>query len=156
MYTDMRRKKNEQDEAAAFQYLQAAPWGVLSLAAEGLPYGVPMSHALEGRTLYLHCALQGQKMDFIRKNPVGCYTAVSYAETLPKKGSVAYESVMAFGPLRVAEDEAERLVAFRAINRQHGVSDADGERFIQKWGKGALILALDIERITAKSTRKVE
>lgn len=156
MYRDMRRKTRQRGESDAYEYLDRAQWGVLSLAAEGLPYGVPVSHAVSGRTIYFHCALEGQKLDFIRKNPYGCFTAVAFAETLRGEGSVNYDCVMAFGPLRVVEDETERLKGFDAINAKFTESAELGRKFIEQWGKDAAVVALDVGRITAKSTKKGE
>lgn len=156
MYREMRRKNCQKSEADAFKYLDRAEWGVLSLAAKGLPYGVPLSHAVIGSTIYFHCALEGQKLDFIRSNPIGWFTAVAHAETLRAEGSVCYECAMAYGRLRIVEDETERQRGFDAINDKFAETAGHGRSFVEKWGKAAAVLAMDIERITAKSTRKEE
>jgi nitroimidazol reductase NimA-like FMN-containing flavoprotein (pyridoxamine 5'-phosphate oxidase superfamily) len=152
MYKEMHKKSRQRGEKEAYEYLEKAQWGVLALAADGLPYGVPLSHAVSGKTLYAHCALEGQKLDFIRANPKGCFTAVSFMEVLRSKGSVRYESVMAFGPVRIVETEEERLKAFDAINEKYTETFELGRSFVEKWGKNAAVIALDVERITAKST----
>lgn len=154
MYKDMRRKNLQRGEEDAFRFLDGAQWGVLSLCAGGLPYGVPLSHGRVGRTLYFHCALEGQKLEFIKENPAACFTAVPFAETLRRKGSVDYDCVMAFGPVRVVVDETERLKGFDAINERFTEGFELGRSFVAKWGADALVLALDIGRITAKSTRE--
>lgn len=154
MYKEMRRKNCQKGEAEAFEYLDRTEWGVLSMAADGLPYGVPLSHAVMGRTIYFHCAREGQKLDFIRANPKGWFTAVASSETLRAEGSVRYECVMAQGRLRIVEEEPERQAGFDAINRKFTESAELGRSFVEKWGKDAAVLAMDIERITAKSTRK--
>lgn len=154
MYKEMRKKDRQMSEAAAYEYLNRAEWGVLSLAADSLPYGVPLSHAVSGKTIYAHCALEGQKLDFIKSNPLGCFTAVVFAQTQRQRGSVEYDSVMAFGPVRIVEDPAERLAGFDAINAKFTEGFELGRSFVEKWGKDAAVIALDIERITAKSTRK--
>lgn len=147
----MRKKDRQRSEQEAYEYLDRAEWGVLALAANSLPYGVPLSHAVLNKTIYAHCALEGQKLDFIRVNPNGCFTAVPYAESLRSKGSVKYDCVMAFGQVRIVNNEEERLKAFDAINAKYTESFDLGRSFVEKWGKDATVLALDIERITAKS-----
>lgn len=154
MYREMRKRDRQRSEQEAYEYLNRAEWGVLSLAAEGLPYGVPLSHAISGRTLYAHCAREGQKLDFIRANPLGWFTAVPYAESLRGEGSVRYDCVMAFGKMRIVESDEERLKAFDAINAKYTESFDLGRSFVEKWGRDAAVIALDIERITAKSLRK--
>jgi nitroimidazol reductase NimA-like FMN-containing flavoprotein (pyridoxamine 5'-phosphate oxidase superfamily) len=153
MYKEMRKKDRQRGEKEAFEYLEKAQWGVLSLAAGGLPYGVPLCHAVSGRTIYAHCAREGQKLDFIRMNAKACYTAVAHGEPLRDKGSVEYECVMAFGPVRIVEDAGERMMAFDAINAKYTDSAELGRSFVEMWGNNTVVLALDIGRITAKSTR---
>lgn len=156
MYREMRKKNRQKSEAEAYEYLDRAEWGVLSLAADGLPYGVPLSHAVTGNTIYFHSAREGQKLDFIRANPKGWFTAVASAETLRAEGTVRFECVMASGQLRVVEDERERQAGFDAINRKFAETPELGRSFVEKWGKDAAVMAMDIERITAKGNRKEE
>lgn len=154
MYKDMRRKSQQRSEAEAYEYMNRAEWAVLSLCADGLPYGVPVCHALSGKTIYVHCALEGQKLDFMRANPRGCLTAVASFQAIRTEGSARYESAMAFGPVRIVEDAAERLAAFDAINAKYTDGYELGRSFVEKWGARTAVLALDIERITAKSSKK--
>jgi len=151
MYTEMRRKKYERSEQDAYAFLDRADWGVLSLCAGDLPYGVPLNHAVCGKTIYFHCALEGQKLNFLRANPKACFTAVASARAIRTRGSTAYECAMAFGTVRIVEDEAERLTGFNAINGKLTDGEELGRSFIEKWGNAALVLALDIERLTAKA-----
>lgn len=150
MYKEMRKKERKRSETEAYEFLEKAQWGVLSLCEDGLPYGVPLCHAVLGKTIYAHCALEGQKLDFIRANPQGCFTAVPFMEVLRGKGSARYECAMAFGPVRIVEGEEERLKAFDAINAKYTESFDLGRSFVEKWGKDAAVIALDIGRITAK------
>jgi uncharacterized protein len=154
MYQEMRRKNRQRSEEDAYEYLNRAQWGVLCLCADGLPYGVPVNHAIAGKTIYIHCAREGQKLEFIRANPKGCFTAVPSMEVLRSEGSAKYESVMAFGPLRIVEEPTERLAGFDAINAKYTESFDLGRSFVEKWGAKTALVALDIERITAKSSEK--
>jgi nitroimidazol reductase NimA-like FMN-containing flavoprotein (pyridoxamine 5'-phosphate oxidase superfamily) len=154
MYKEMRKKNRQRSEAEAYEFLNRAEWGVLSLCAEGLPYGVPVCHALVGKTLYIHCALEGQKLDFIRANPTGCFTAVASFQAVRSEGSALYESTIALGSVRIVEDAAERLAGFDAINEKYTDGFELGRSFVQKWGARAAVVALDIEHITAKSAGK--
>ena len=156
MFKPMRRANLQRSESEAYDFLNRAEWGVLSVCDGGIPYGVPMSHAVLGKTIYFHCALEGQKLDFIKANPKGCFTAVSHAVVLRKKGSAEYESVMAYGPLRIVDDPEERLKGFDVINEKFTDGFELGRVFVEKWGADALVLALDIEHLAAKSNRKAE
>jgi uncharacterized protein len=156
MYKAMRRKNDQQSEQMAYEYLNRAQWGVLSLCADGLPYGVPVNHAASGKTIYIHGALEGQKIDFIKSNSKGWFTAVPHMKVLPNDGSTNYESVMAAGSIRIVEDPAERLAGFDAINAKYTNGFELGRSFVEKWGARTVLIALDIELITAKCRQSEE
>lgn len=61
----MRRKDRAMDRAFALEIIEEAAYGVVSLAKEGEPYGLPLSLVREGDRLLFHSALEGHKYDFI-------------------------------------------------------------------------------------------
>lgn len=151
MYQSMRRKNRELPEEQALDILDRAQWGVLSLSdGDGLPYGVPLNHARVGNKLVFHCAKEGQKLEFLKANPRGWFTAVASAQVLSDKGTTLFESAMAAGTLRVVEDEDGWLAGFNAINAKFTATPDLGREFVAKWGAAALILEMDIERLTGK------
>lgn len=151
MYQSMRRKNRELSEEQALDILDRAQWGVLSLSdSDGLPYGVPLNHARMGRKLVFHCAKEGQKLEFLKANPRGWFTTVASEEVLRDRATTKYESAMATGALRIVEDDAERLAAFDAINAKYMQSVELGRSIVEKSGAAALILEMDIERLTGK------
>lgn len=151
MYQPMRRKNRELPEEKALEILDRAQWGVLSLCdGDGLPYGVPLNHARLGRKLVFHCAKEGQKLEFLKANPKGWFTAVASEQVLRDRATTKYESAMAAGTLRIVEDDAERLAAFDAINAKYMQSVELGRSIVEKSGAAALILEMDIERLSGK------
>ena len=75
----MRRKDRELSEEAALEALQKAPFATIScITPDGFPYGVTVSHAVEDRTLYFHCAMQGFKSD--------CFAAIPRSVLRPSNG----------------------------------------------------------------------
>ena len=96
---------------------------MLSLAGEDA-YGVPINYALDDAggapwpDLFLHCALEGKKLEYIRKNPSVCLCVVHQAETLREKFSADYASVMVMARAETVEDEQERLRILRLFGRR--------------------------------------
>ena len=86
--------------------------GRLGLAVDDEPYVVPINYTyVDGRVL-VHCALEGRKLDFIRKNPNVCFE-VSRQEgrPTPHAGDACdspFDSVLCFGTARIVEDVDER------------------------------------------------
>lgn len=62
----MRRKDREMPYEFALEIIDEASWGVLSLARDNEPYGLPLSIVREGNRLVFHTAREGHKYDFIQ------------------------------------------------------------------------------------------
>lgn len=141
----------------AREILHQAPYGVLCTTCDdGMPYGVPLSFVLTGYSIYFHCAVQGQKLDNIAYDTRVCFTAVSHAESLGEKLTMAYESAMAFGTARVVRGEDERQSALKALAGKYAPDMDTGklETYLKKWGPDTIVVRLDVEYITGKENRR--
>ena len=56
------------------QILREEVLGYLGLAGESQPYVVPLNYAYTPGRILFHCALSGQKLETIRRNPRVCFT----------------------------------------------------------------------------------
>ena len=117
----MRKASREMSAEWAMDVLDKAPYITVSMTdGEGEPYGLPLSLArTDEKTFYFHGAMEGKKLDILRKNPRVCLSAVTRCNPLvgPKDGSFTLEfnSAVAFGTAELVEDEAEKISALRAI-----------------------------------------
>lgn len=107
--------------AWALEVLDKAPYVTVSMVdEEGMPYGLPLSLVrTDERTFYFHCALEGKKLDLLRKNPRVCLSAVTKCKPTvgPKDGSftLEFKSAIAFGKAEIVTDDTEKIAALRAI-----------------------------------------
>ena len=107
--------------AWALEVLDKAPYITVSMADdEGMPYGLPLSLVrTDEKTFYFHCALEGKKLDLLRKNPRVCLSAVTKCKPTvgPKDGSftLEFKSAIAFGMAEIVQDDTEKIAALRAI-----------------------------------------
>ena len=87
----MRKASREMDATFALEVLDKAPYVTVSFTRpDGTPYGVPLSLARKDeKTLYFHCALEGDKLDCIAANPTVALLAVTKCVPTvgPKDGS---------------------------------------------------------------------
>lgn len=105
----------------AHDVLDRAPYITVSMTdEEGVPYALPLSLARKDEmTFYFHCAMEGRKLDILRKNPRVCLSAVTRCKPVigPKDGSFTLEfrSAIAFGEAEMVEERGEKIQAMRLI-----------------------------------------
>jgi uncharacterized protein len=155
-FPEIRRHRRALTEADAREILARAEHGVLSTVdAAGWPYAVPVNHVLAGDSLYLHCALEGHKLDNIAREDRVCYCAVASAQVLPEELSTLYESAIVFGRAAIVTNATERRRAMELLAvRFCGAVTPEAEDTIAKSGAQAAIVRIRIERITGKAHRR--
>lgn len=120
----MRKASREMPAEWALEVLKRAPFITVSFTrADGTAYGLPMSMACtDDRTWYLHCALEGEKLDAIRAHPKVCLSAVTKCQPTvgPKDGSftLQYQSAVAFGRAELVTSDEEKILGLRAISQR--------------------------------------
>lgn len=151
----MRRKDRERDEAFALETLALCEYATLAtVGGDGVPYCVPVSPVLTGRTLYFHCAPEGRKLDNIAVNPTVCVSCARNTRLLPEQYTTEFESAVAFGRCSLVADESEKLLALRLIGAKYSADYMDK---IESAIDGALPLVavcrIDITEITGKEKK---
>ncbi len=107
----MRRIKRKLSDEAAEAMLQQGTWGVLCTATEkGFPYGVPLNYVYlpAENALYFHCANAGQKLDYLRENPLVSFVVVQKADIIADRFTTYYESVLVQGSASFVTDLNEK------------------------------------------------
>lgn len=154
---EIRRRDRALTEHDAREILARADHGVLStLGADGWPYGVPVNHVLCGDVLYIHCAIEGHKLENIAHEERVSFCAVASSTVLPDTLSTLYESSIVFGRAALVTDPAEKRRAFDALAiRFCGGLTPEAERTIATSGPHTAVVRVRIERITGKAHRSV-
>ena len=127
--------------------------GVLSLTGdEGYPYGVPLSYVYDGDKLYFHCAKEGHKIDAIRKNPKASFCVIAQDEIVPEKYTTCYRSVIAFGSVRILENEGEKRRAIEELALKYAPEDSEENRqnYIEKDWEPLCMLEMTVEHLSGK------
>lgn len=151
----MRRADRAASHDEALAILDAAPYLVVATAdGDGMPYGVPVSFARTGDTLYFHATNEGghKTDDFLRDGRV-CATAVTDVEAFFADGdfSTSYRSAMAFGRVREVEDPLEFKHALVNLCMKY-VPDAKSHigQAMEHEGPHTSVWAIDIDELTGK------
>lgn len=105
----------------ALEVLDKAPFITLSMTdSDGSPYAVPLSMArTDERTFYFHGALEGRKMEVLKKHPHVCLSAVTKCHPTvgPKDNSftLEFKSAIAYGTAEVVTNRDEKILGLRAV-----------------------------------------
>lgn len=117
----MRRVDRERaDQKEMFRVIDRAPYCHLALAADGEPYLVPLSFGRDGRSIFIHTAQAGEKIDIIKRNPAArlafeCDVTVVDNEVEACKWSFSFRSVIARGTIHEVTSREEKRTALDAI-----------------------------------------
>lgn len=153
MFREMRRKKQQLTQEETMVILREGTSGVLSLTGdEGYPYGVPLSYVYDGDKLYFHCAKEGHKIDAIRKNPKASFCVIAQDEIVPEKYTTCYRSVIAFGSVRILENEGEKRRAIEELALKYASEDSEENRqnYIEKDWEPLCMLEMTVEHLSGK------
>ena len=155
MFREMRRAKQQLTDAETRKILEAGSFGVLAcFGDENWPYAVPLSYAVEGDFIYIHCAAEGHKLDAIRRDDRVSFCVVG--QDVPQSGEYTthYRSAVAFGRARIVADADEKLAALMRIGRKYEPGRDERTRAYagESLAKVAII-EIHIERLTGKQAR---
>lgn len=147
----MRRKERAMDRARIDKILAEGIFGVLSLSGgDGYPYGVPMNYVYTEERILLHAALEGEKLDRIRKDNRVSFCVVGKATPLPDKFSTDYASVIVFGRANIIEGDQKLNVLLALVDKYCAQYREQGRELALKTLDKLLCIAIDIERVTGK------
>jgi hypothetical protein len=154
-FREIRRSDRALTEDQAREILARAEYGVLAtLGADGWPYAVPANHVVSGDALYIHCAMEGHKLENIAHEERVSFCAVAEARILPAKLSTLYESAVVFGRAAVVTDPAEKRRALELLAvRFCGALTPEAEKAIAASGSRTAVVRIRLERISGKAHR---
>ena len=135
---------------AARSVLQRAEVGHLSMAGDGWPYLVPLCFAYDGEAIHFHCG-GGLTASMLAADDRVCFAASTNTQMVrgaaPCDDTMAYESALAFGRVRLLSDDAERDAALRKVVVKYDDS-AQLKAFNPKHFDAVLVYRLEIEALT--------
>ena len=148
----MRRTDREKTDAAFFdEVLAAAEVIFLAFKNGDFPYCLPVNFARDGERLYIHCALEGLKLDCARTDDRVAFSCAVGITIDREHSSTYYKSLCGTGRAHVVEDMAEKRHALDRI----------GERYASRCprptpeatARRVAILRIDIESLTGKECK---
>lgn len=152
-FREMRRKNQIllQQETAAI--LHRGTSGVLALLGDNdYPYAVPLSYVYDGEKLYFHSAKNGHKIDAIQRTAKASFCVIDQDCIVPEEYTTYFRSVIAFGQIRVIEDEDEKRAAIEKLSLKYAPDDTaeNRRRAIDREWQPLCMLEMSIDHMTGK------
>ena len=124
--------------------------GVLALSDSVYPYAIPINHAWDGHTLYMHCGKKGKKLNLIRKNANASYMIYEQAEPNVDKlisCHLNYESALLNGRIRICDSADEKEQAVFCFTERYGTPYKHG------MADAIEVLVFEIDYVTMRTGR---
>ena len=117
----------------------------------GYPYTVPLSYVYADGAIIFHSAVQGHKVDAIKRDSRCSFCVIEQDEIRPAEFTTYFRSVIVFGRIHILEDADEKVQALRLLGRRYSPDDEPGlQHEIDKSMHHVLLLRLDIEHLSGK------
>ena len=117
MHRNMRRKEKEMGLDETKSFIGIAEVGRLAMSLNDNPYVVPVNFVYHQGKIYIHCAGEGQKIDYISGNPRICFEVDEFLgiKTIyePCNCGSKYRSVIAYGNAELIENTDEKRLVLR-------------------------------------------
>lgn len=151
----MRRKDKELTDARLIEnILEEAEVIRLAMVDEGEPYLVAMNFAYADGAIFLHSALEGRKVDILKKNDrVAFQTETDMKILLEPEAcncTTQYKSVSGSGRAVLVSEKQEKIKALDAIMKKY--SGRTGFEYPDAALNKTLIIRVDIDRMTGKKS----
>jgi hypothetical protein len=124
----------------------------IAFAKNNIPYLVPVSFGYDGKSLFIHTAKKGKKIDFIEENNVVCFEFDSDVETITDdkiacNWTTSYRSVIGNGKIIELLEFEEQEIAINQIMLHYSGKKWEFEK---KMLNGAKLWKIEIKEITGK------
>ncbi len=153
MFREMRRKNQILTDEENRQILEQGTSGVLALFGdEGYPYALPISYVYEDGRIFFHSAVTGHKIDAVKNCPKASFCVIAQDQVMPEEYTTYYKSVIAFGVVRIIEEEGEKRHAIERFARKYHPADTESGRtqIISKYWNNISMIELEVEHMTGK------
>ena len=158
VFREMRRKRQELPQQEVLDILRRGTSGVLALLGDNdYPYAVPISYVYDEGKIYFHSAKSGHKLDGLRKSAKVSFCVIDKDVVVPEKYTTYFRSVIAFGEIRVIEDEREKRAAIEKLSLKYAPEDtaANREDAINREWEALCMLELKIDHVTGKAAKEL-
>jgi len=153
MFRPMRRDKKAMTQSHMDDLIKSGEYGDLAvLDTNGYPYAVPVNYVSDDTHIYIHCALEGSKLDAIAANNKVSFTIVGHHAIVASRFSSDFESVICFGKAYLIEDQAEKIELLKKFIYKYSPDfEVGGIKYVGTDFMKTKMIAIEIEHKTGKT-----
>ena len=149
-FRPIRRHHQQLSQEESIRILTESTSGTLALLGDNdYPYAVPLSYVYADGKIYFHSALEGHKIDAIRKHEKASFCVIAQDAVHGKEYTTYFRSVIAFGRIHIIEDAEQKLAYARLLGNRYNDDKALEEELAKGFNR-MLMLRFDIEHLTGK------
>jgi hypothetical protein len=150
--TGMRRRDREITDISVMEsIIRGSSVCRMGLCDGGRPYVVPMNFGYRDGKVFMHSAMEGEKLDIIRKNPDVCLVFETDLEIVRAEEacsfSMKYRSVIARGRASIQEEAADKAYGLNVIMDHYTGKEFE---FPAQVLQRIVVITVDIEEMTGK------
>jgi len=151
-FRPMRRHRQQLSQEESISIIERATSGTLALLGDDdYPYAVPISFVYHDGCLYFHSAVEGHKIDAIRRHDKASFCVIDQDDVHGEQYTTFFRSVIAFGHISIIENEDEKIAAARMLgNRYNPNHDEALKKEMEKGLHRMVMLRMNIEHLTGK------
>jgi len=151
----MRRSDKAVTEQAAIEkILRSGKTCQLAFSDNPVPYLVTLNYGYHDGILYFHSAIEGRKIDLVRKNGQAAFTVALDLGLVKGENacdwSVRFQSVVGHGKISLLESAAEKQRGLDLFMAQYS---ADKFNYPDKMIRATAVFKLVIDEMTVKQSR---
>jgi nitroimidazol reductase NimA-like FMN-containing flavoprotein (pyridoxamine 5'-phosphate oxidase superfamily) len=152
-FRQMRRKRQLLPQEDSINILKQHTSGTLAVLGDGgYPYAVPISYVYSDGKLFFHSAVAGHKIDAINACDKASFCVIDQDNIMADQFTTFYRSVIAFGRVRIIDDDNEKLAALKILGSKYSPHREEGlNKEIGKEMPHLLMLEMTIEHLTARN-----
>lgn len=150
----MRRTEKEiSDRIEQYEILSKGQIIRVAMALNNEPYVVPMSYGFKDGELFMHSALEGKKIEMLRKNPNVCFEVSIDTELLKRDNSCGwtycFRSVIGRGTAVFVSDEREKRRGLDIIMNHYGsYENSYKDEILNR----TVVIKIEIDELTGKKS----
>lgn len=151
MFREIRRKKQEISEKECVEILENQQRGFLAVLGDNqYPYTFPMNYVYHEGKIIFHSAIEGHKVDSIKKHAKVSFTVLNNGEKVENEWYYIFKSVIVFGKIHLINDNQEKYEKLTLLGDKYFPTREYTKMEMDAAFNRALVFELDIEHMTGK------